>query len=223
MPRAGLAHLKALRPALRRPAVALRPVRRNTPPVTSPRAYGDADDPQLLAWSASGDRQAFDEIVSRHGPFALRVAMRLLPDPAVAEDVVQDAMVRAWSQCGQFDPRRARFTTWLYRIVMNLCIDQRRRVQPEPMPENFDPADPAAAADERLEQCERHAVLAGALRDLPIRQRAAITLVYDEGLSGAEVAQMLGLSAKAVERLLARGRAYLRERLHAHDVTETPK
>jgi RNA polymerase sigma-70 factor, ECF subfamily len=209
--------------ALQRPARVLRPARGNTPAVSSLRAYSDADDPQLLAWSASGDRRAFDEIVGRHGPFALRVAMRLLSEPAAAEDVVQEAMVRAWNQCGQFDPRRGRFTTWLYRIVMNLCIDQRRRVRPEPMPENFDPADPAMAADEGLEHRERHAVLAGALRDLPVRQRAAITLVYDEGLSGAEAAQVLGLSAKAVERLLARGRAYLRERLRAHDVEEKRK
>jgi RNA polymerase sigma-70 factor, ECF subfamily len=201
----------------------LYPVRPGTCVVSNPRAYSDADDPQLLAWSASGDRRAFDEIVSRHGPFALRVAMRLLADPVAAEDVVQDAMVRAWSQCGQFDPRRARFTTWLYRIVLNLCIDQRRRVQPEAMPEDFDPADPAVAVDEGLERRERQAVLTGALRELPVRQRAAITLVYDEGLSGAEAAQVLGLSAKAVERLLARGRAYLRERLHAHDVKENPK
>jgi RNA polymerase sigma-70 factor, ECF subfamily len=213
------ARLAALQP----PTIVVRPARCSTLPVNSPRSYSEADDPQLLAWSANGDRRAFDEIVGRHGPFALRVAMRLLSDPAAAEDVVQEAMVRAWSQCGQFDPRRARFTTWLYRIVMNLCIDQRRRMQPESMPENFDPADPAMAADEGLERRERHAVLAGALRDLPVRQRAAMTLVYDEGLSGAEAARVLGLSAKAVERLLARGRAYLRARLHAHDLEENRK
>ncbi len=170
-------------------------------------------DEQLVRWSAGGDRRAFDEIVVRHGPFALRVAARLVPDPRAAEDVVQEAMVRAWSQCGRFDERRARFTTWLYRIVVNLCIDHRRRVQPEPMPEDFDPADTAAGAVEIMEVMERDATLARELSKLPARQRAAMTLVYDEGLSGAEAAQVLGLSAKAVERLLARGRAFLREAL----------
>ena len=83
------------------------------PAMNRPRAYyTDAADADLLCWSAAGDRQAFDEIVARHGPFALRVAMRLVANPAAAEDIVQEAMVRAWSQATQFDPRRARFTTW---------------------------------------------------------------------------------------------------------------
>lgn len=177
------------------------------------RAYRDAADPELISWSAGGDRQAFDEIVARHGPFALRVAARLIPDRSVAEDVVQEAMVRAWAQASHFDPRRARFTTWLYRIVANLCIDHRRRRQPEPMPEHFDPIDPTADAEAMMESDEHAVTLAKAIADLPVRQRAAMTLVYDEGMSGAEAARVLGLSAKAVERLLARARAYLRARL----------
>ncbi len=191
-------------------------------PVNSLRAYGDAPDAELVSWSASGDRRAFDEIVTRHGPFALRVAVRLIPDAPIAEDLVQEAMMRAWSQASQFDPRRARFTTWLYRILVNLCIDHRRRRQLAPMPDNFDPVDPAAGADELMAINQRHAAIADALRDLPARQRAAMTLVYDEGMSGAEAARILGLSAKAVERLLARARAYLRERLQPdHDGKET--
>jgi RNA polymerase sigma-70 factor, ECF subfamily len=179
--------------------------------VASPKAYGDAPDAVLVGWSAKGDRRAFDEIVIRHGPFALRVATRLIPDRRAAEDVVQEAMVRAWSQAAHFDAGRARFTTWLYRIIVNLCIDQRRRVQPEAIPEHFDPADPAAGAPEIIEAVERDATLAREMARLPVRQRAAMTLVYDEGLSGAEAGRVLGLSAKAVERLLARARAYLRE------------
>ena len=181
-----------------------------------PEAYRDAPDTTLVAWSASGDRRAFDEIVLRHGPFALRVAARLIPDKRAAEDVVQEAMVRAWSQSSQFDAERARFTTWLYRIVVNLCIDHQRRVQPQSLSDDFDPVDPAPGAAELLEDRERDATLARELRKLPARQRAAMTLVYDEGLSGVEAARVLGLSAKAVERLLARARAYLRAVLQPH-------
>jgi RNA polymerase sigma-70 factor (ECF subfamily) len=178
-------------------------------------AYSNAPDEELLSWSASGDRRAFDEIVARHGSFALRVASRLVPNLQVAEELVQEAMVRAWSQASHFDPRRARFTTWLYRIVVNLCIDYRRRAQPEPMPENFDPVDPAAGAYEVMEVSERAVALATVLRELPSRQRAAMTLVYDEGISGAAAARVLGLSAKAVERLLSRARCHLRARLRS--------
>jgi RNA polymerase sigma-70 factor (ECF subfamily) len=186
---------------------------RGTPPMSQSRHPGDAPDAELLSRSAAGDRRAFDEIVARHGAFALRVAARIVADPLLAEDVVQEAMLRAWSQAHLFDPGRARFTTWLYRIVVNLCIDQRRRRSPERLPDDLDPIDPAASADEALAANERHAALARALKQLPVRQRAAMTLVYDEGLSGAEAGRILGLSAKAVERLLARARAFLRERL----------
>jgi RNA polymerase sigma-70 factor (ECF subfamily) len=189
-------------------------VRRGTPAMDRVRAYADAADAALIAWSGDGDRRAFDEIVTRHGPFALRVAARLVPDPATAEDLAQESMVRAWAQARTFDPRRARLTTWLYRIVVNLCIDYRRQMRPEALPEGFDVVDPTSGADERMEENERRTALAGALSELPARQRAAIALVYDEGISGAEAARILGASAKAVERLLARARAQLRTRLN---------
>ncbi|NDU85234.1 MAG: sigma-70 family RNA polymerase sigma factor [Ferrovum sp.] len=189
--------------------------------MNSPRAYSDALDADLITWSTLGDRRAFDEIVARHGSFALRAASRFTSDRAAAEDVAQEAMVRAWSNAKQFNPRRASFTTWLYRIVVNLCIDQRRQRQPERMPDGFDHIDPAAGVDEILELRQRHIALAAALRELPARQLAAMTLVYDEGMSGAEASRVLGLSTKAVESLLARARASLRTRLRTtNDSTE---
>lgn len=192
----------------------------NEPPVNAPRAYDSSSDADLVSWSADGDRRAFDQIVVRHGPFALRVAFRIVRDRQVAEDVAQEALVRAWAEAARFDPRRARFTTWLYRIIVNLCIDHVRRQKPESLPVDLDSSDPSANADEMIEANERHARLAGAVEGLPPRQRAALTLVYDEGLSGAEAARVLGLTAKAVERLLARARAYLRARLQREQPRE---
>jgi RNA polymerase sigma-70 factor (ECF subfamily) len=186
------------------------PAARRQRPVTAPGAYAAALDEQLIAWSADGDRRAFDEIVVRHGSFALRAAARVAPDPVAAEDLAQEAMLKAWAQARNFDPRRAKFTTWLYRITVNLCIDARRRKQPEGLPEDFDVPDPSAGVDEAMESAERDAMIARALRNLPARQRLAMSLVYDEGMSGAAAAQIMGLSAKAVERLLARARAQLR-------------
>lgn len=197
------------------PAAHAWPARGRPPEVvgTVLRAYADSPDEELMVWSASGDTKAFDEIVARHGPFALRVATRFMTDQSLAQDVAQEAMIRAWTQSRQFHAGRARFTTWLYRIVINLCIDQRRRAQPEPTPEGFDPIDPAAGLSEQMEAKELQIALAQALDELPPRQRAAMTLVYDEGLSGDQAGRVLGVSAKAVERLLARARALMRERL----------
>jgi RNA polymerase sigma-70 factor (ECF subfamily) len=175
------------------------------------------DDNELIARAAAGDRRAFDEIVKRHGPFALRVAVRLTSDMALAEDIAQEAMMRAWDQAVRFDARRAQFTTWLYRIIVNLCIDHHRRIRPGAMPENFDQVDPSPGADEQIETDERHAALRTALASLPVRQRAAVVLVYNEGMSGAEAARILNSSTKAIERLLARARATLREQLKFTD------
>jgi RNA polymerase sigma-70 factor (ECF subfamily) len=199
--------------AIVRSMLAPDPAGRGALSMSTPGTYSEAPDTDLIAWSAAGDRRAFDEIVVRHGPFALRVASRLLRDALIAEDVVQEAMVRAWRQASHFDPARARFTTWLYRIVVNLSIDERRRTRPEPMPDNFDCVDPTVSTAELMETRERDAALARTLRELPARQRAAMALVYDEGMSGLEAARVLGVSIKAVERLLARARAYLRASL----------
>jgi len=185
-------------------------------PFREQKTYHDKDDAVLIEWSAEGNRQAFDEIVRRYGPFALRVASRLLSNAAAAEDVAQEAMVRAWAQAGSFDARRARFSTWLYRIIVNLCIDHRRRKVPDALPEDFDAADPSPTADQTMEQDEKRRALRRAIEELPVRQRAALTLIYDEGLSGNEASRVLSLSAKAVERLLARARASLRTRLTGH-------
>ncbi|MCB8881900.1 sigma-70 family RNA polymerase sigma factor [Acidisoma cellulosilytica] len=179
--------------------------------MTGPLTYRDATDEALAGWSGKGDRRAFDEIVTRHGPFALRVAARVIPDRLIAEDITQEAMLRAWSQIARFDPARAQFRTWLYRIIVNLCIDHRRRIQPGQLPEDYDAPDPSDSAEDKLATTERNKVLLAALHQLPARQRAAMTLVYDEGLSGAEAGRTLGLSAKAIERLLARARAFLRD------------
>ncbi|GAN69686.1 RNA polymerase sigma factor [Acetobacter orleanensis NRIC 0473] len=177
------------------------------------RRYGEASDEDLLRWSGTGDRDAFDQIMLRHGPYALRTARRLTRDAETAEDLVQDAFVRAWRHAGDFDGSRARFTTWLYRVIVNLSIDLARKKQMEPLPEGFDQVDESPSVENRLETMQERQALAAALQAVPPRQRAAMALVYDEGLSGAEAARRMGLSAKAVERLLARGRALLRETL----------
>ncbi|WP_233140481.1 sigma-70 family RNA polymerase sigma factor [Acetobacter sp. DsW_063] len=177
------------------------------------RRHADASDDDLLRWSGLGDRDAFDQIVVRYGPYALRMASRLTGNAEAAEDLVQDAFVRAWSHAREFDGSRARFTTWLYRIIVNLSIDLSRKRQPEPLPDEFDMVDEGPSAENRLEAAQQRHALVAALQAVPSRQRAAMTLVYDEGLSGAEAARRMGLSAKAVERLLARGRTFLRDRL----------
>jgi RNA polymerase sigma-70 factor (ECF subfamily) len=86
----------------------------------------DQDIQEILRRSQEGDRIAFGELVSVHQSYAFGLALRLLHDEHEAEDVVQDAFIRAWNHMGGFNPEN-KFTTWLYTIVSNLCLDRLRR------------------------------------------------------------------------------------------------
>ena len=169
-------------------------------------------DHDLMARAAQGDERAFRMLALRHAGGAHRVARRILGSEALAEDIVQDAFLRVWINAPRWRPEAA-FRTWLYRIVINLCLNARRRPADLPLAVAGDPADPAPDAGAALELRERDETLAAAVDRLPARQRAAIVLTYQEGLSNAEAAAVLGTSVSGVETLLVRARRLLREAL----------
>ncbi len=176
-------------------------------------ATGREDEAALLLRYASGDRAAAAALVARLAPMALSLARRLLGDPAEAEDVTQEAMLRLWKIAPDWDSERARVSTWLYRVVVNLCTDRRRRRRPETMevlPELADGAPPAVA---QMQTRARADALQAALTALPERQRIAVVLRDIDGLANPEIATILGVSVEAVESLAARGRRALRENL----------
>lgn len=172
-----------------------------------------APDETLIAWAASGDRLAFDELTTRHLPRVYAVVLRIVRHPAVAEETAQDAMVRAWRYAARFDPGRASFTTWLYRIAVNLAISRTRAVVSLPLDAAAELADPAAGPEENLLAKERRRRLQTAMGELPPRQRAALGLFYDQALSGAEAAAALSVSPRGLEGLLRRARRFLMVRL----------
>ena len=175
----------------------------------------DVSDDLLMARTAAGDRAAFDALAARYLLRLRRAALRVLGDPAAAEDVAQDALLRAWTRAGSYDPKQAAVSTWLHRIAVNAAIDRLRAVRPGgAMPEDL--ADPAPAADAALILREREGLLAQAIATLPDRQRTAIALTYGEGWSGQDAARALSVSTRALEGLLHRGRKVLRAYLEAH-------
>jgi len=169
-------------------------------------------DLDLMALTAQGDGRAFQILARRHAGRALAVARRILGNEALAEEMVQDAFLRVWINAPRWRPEAA-FRTWLYRIVVNLCLNARRRAGDLPLAAADHVADPAAAADEQLEARERDRLVAAAVDALPARQRAAIVLTYQEGLSNAEVAAVLDTSVSGVETLLVRAKRALRAAL----------
>jgi len=173
-----------------------------------------ADD-ALLARFAGGDRLAARQLTDRFGPRAFGVALRVLGDRGAAEDVAQEAMLRLWKIAEDWQPGQAKVSTWLYRVVMNLCIDIKRRDRGgmAELTASNEPADPGRSAAEQMQDAARLDALQQALMQLPERQRQAVVLRHIEGLSNPEIATILEQSVEAVESLTARGKRALKTAL----------
>ncbi|WP_188578191.1 sigma-70 family RNA polymerase sigma factor [Azorhizobium oxalatiphilum] len=169
-------------------------------------------DEDLMARVAQGNEAAFRTLCDRHLVRAVALARRTLGNDADAEEVVQEAFLRVWRAAPRWEPTAA-FSTWLHRIVVNLCLNHKRRVPHAPLDAAGDPADPAPDAEAQLESRAERARLAGAIGTLPARQRAAVLLTYWEGLSNNRTAQIMGTTVGGVETLLVRARKALRARL----------
>lgn len=177
------------------------------------------DDAALMREVATGSVEAFSILVDRHSPALYRVAMRMLSDPAEAEDVTQDCFTRLWQNAPRWQPSGAGLVGWLHRVAMNLCFDRKRRFRVVTVDELPDPADDAPLADRRIAAEQASEAVGAALADLPERYRAALVLCYYEGFSNALAAQVLDLNIKAMESLLFRARRQMRGLLEARDVS----
>jgi len=172
----------------------------------------DDSDEALMARVAGGDERAFQLLSRRHLPAMLGLARRILGNAAEAEDVAQEAFMRVWTHAPRWQPL-AKFRTWLTRVVINLCLDRKRRAPWVELETAGDIVDPAPGAGEKTEDDERERMLAAAIEKLPIRQRSAIVLTYGDGMSNAQVAEILDTSVSAVETLLVRAKQNLRRAL----------
>jgi len=173
----------------------------------------EESDDGLLAYIANGDRRAFALLMDRHLDRAASLARRVLNNRSDAEDVVQDAFLKVWQKAAQWQPGRAQFSTWLYRVVVNRCLDLKRKPVNAALDNVAEQSDDRPDAYEDIVARQRQAKIAGAVADLPERQRTAIALSYTAGLSNAEAAASMDISVKAFESLLVRAKRELRGRL----------
>ena len=172
-------------------------------------ARNDTSDDALLIAFGNGDRLAARVLTERHAPRVIGYAARLLKDRAEAEDVAQEAMMRLWKIAPDWRTGEAKVTTWLYRIVTNLCTDRLRKKRGTGLDEIAEPEDEKPSQDAVLMHKQRVAALDAALNTLPQRQKEAVVLRHIEGLSNPDIAQILDIGVEAVESLTARGKRAL--------------
>jgi len=184
------------------------------PPPPAARQTQDGDlDRELLARHVAGDPEAFGELFTRHRDRLWAVALRTVGNPEDAADALQDAAVSAFRAADRFRGD-AQVGTWLYRIVVNSCLDRLRRRSAHPtvaIPEEHSQFWSAAGRSsvDQMDQRELRIVLEQALSRLPLDQRLAVLAVDVEGLSIDEAAEALGIPGGTVKSRCARGRGRL--------------
>lgn len=171
----------------------------------------DPDVALMLAF-ANGQEDAFVELYQRHRDRIVSFTRRMLGNQAQAEEAAQEVFLKLYRARNAYQPR-SRFSTFLYRIATNHCLNERARLEHKLMQRNREVDDCASERGtdqaQRLEQKELRAALDAALAKLPERQRAALLLVHYEGLSYRETAESIDVSEAAVKSLIHRARSSL--------------
>jgi len=173
------------------------------------------DDTDLVRDVAAGHQQAMAQLVARHVAGVKAVALRFTGSGADADDIAQDVFMKVWTHAAHFDPSKASFRTWLYRIAANRCFDllrSRRRwswLGLDAIPEM---ASPEPSADDTMAERELLRAVRTDILALPERQRMALLLVVTGDRTAQDVADVLGLNRGAAEQLIVRARHTLRQR-----------
>jgi RNA polymerase sigma-70 factor, ECF subfamily len=183
-------------------------------------------DTDLISRAAGGDAAAFQALVERHRSMVYRVAYQFAGNHHDAEDIAQEVFIKVYRSLDRFR-QDAQLSSWLYRIVMNACIDHRRRHSPagsapfgeEAEQKMLNTPEETPGPEERAYAGELGAVLETAIADLPKGQRIVFIMRHHQGLKLCEIATALGLAEGTVKRQLHAAVHRLRQALSAANVT----
>ena len=177
----------------------------------------EARDRELVQQVARGDEEAFRGLFRRYAPNAQALALRVVRQPFLAEEIVQDAFLALWRNPTAFDPARGSFRAWLLSLVHHRAVDlvrreesQRRRAEAVGAEPDTPAPDPADQVAERLDLQREGTMVRSALDVLPSEQRTVIELMYFEGLSQSTIAQRLSLPLGTVKSRTLLGMRRLR-------------
>jgi RNA polymerase sigma-70 factor, ECF subfamily len=195
-------------------------------------SHAEDPDVELMLRYQQGEKEAFDELVRRNVGNVHALVYRFLREPSQVDDITQEVFLRIHRNAHRYEPT-AKFSTWLYRIVANLCFNvMRSRKKGVPVsldsPGGHDdedyrrtvPDEAQPAPEEGLAEDELSRQIARAMDALPENQRIAIILNKYENKSYQEIADVLETSTMAVKSLLSRARSTLREKLRKYVETE---
>ncbi len=168
--------------------------------------HESAEDPVLVAAARDGDLAAFETLVRRHTRTVYAHALRFFGDRSAAEDVTQEVFVKVYRSLSGFD-ERARFTTWLFRVTRNACLDEVRSGRRRPIP--VDPLDSPSVQEDFSDEVALSAAVEHAMRGLTPEDRDALAAVALFGLSYAEAAEAMGVPAGTVKSRVFRARRTL--------------
>lgn len=176
----------------------------------------------VVTRSQCRDLAAFEQLVRKYQPYAFSLAMKFLCDEAEASDVVQDSFLRVWKNIDRYDPNQ-KFTTWLYKIVANLCVDRLRALKRSRsifLSRDRDPVMEDLPDERDWETMRSHEQLADIIRtlsgQLSRKQRLVFTLRDLQDLTVAEVAEITGLSIGSIKTNLHYARKSIRDVLVRH-------
>ena len=178
-------------------------------------------DRHLMKLVAQRDPEAFADLATRYGPRLLAVARRLLGGRADAEDAVQRALIQCYLGAAGYRSAWA-VSTWLYRILANVCVDELRRRTTRAAHAVATRALSSEAAPDAVEAAGSRLDVARALEHVPREARVLLALHYVDGLSYGELAKIRGISVNTVKSQLARGKAILRRALDAKPLATSP-
>lgn len=170
-------------------------------------------DHELISAAAQGDADAFEALVKKYERRVLATAYRYIGDARTAQDIAQEVFLKVWQKAGQFR-HQSYFSTWLYRIVVNQCLNYREKHQSRKEVElEEEILDDGADIEEDMERERKSRLVRKVLKKLPGRQRLALILSYFDEHSYKEIAEIMGTTRSSVESLIFRAKQNMKKRI----------
>jgi RNA polymerase sigma-70 factor (ECF subfamily) len=184
----------------------------------------DLSDVDLIDRASEGDARALEVLYDRYSRVVFSFALRIVGDPQVAEEVLQEVFFRAWQQGSAYRAARGSFITWLLSITHNMAIDEVRRRRRRPQKADSESpeevlasvADTAPSVEEEVWLGSLRSTIVAALENLPPAQREAIELAYFQGLTQREISERLSEPLGTIKTRMRLGLQKLREQLGAN-------